>query len=654
MLHGHQILQKIAAGVSKEVNAEPRGYDGSAVILSSINGEILWVTKSLSYREVSCVAWSPDGKRIIVGGHKYLYVFPLGNNAVIYIPSSSLHLRIIFFNGTNTDSYLLKKDELKLYADPGSYIVRYYLAYVPGDRRIVGDIIDYFSRHPVERTLTIETGKIYTLTPPSIEEFINMLGKLVIYGPPGSLVRITWGSSNNISFIIPDSSILEVYAVPDTIYTIHVMLPGSEDYVYVGEVLSRKGEVEQVSIPGSIISESMNTVATHTASARSLPAVHPQQGITNTKPTGSPYTVPSIFLPLTTYEAFLLIDFGCIVIVAALLVIRHRKRYHGEVEHGFKKTEEFFKEFLNEKIKGLVSGYGCIEDQERVKVNLAHSIAPKGFEGFWECCRLGCGGWGCTYLCEQDGRVAVFKVPHGFEALFEGHRRIPITIDDGFLRNILSKISSKAEEIKKLSHPNILKLLEVSKNAPILVYEFANGGSLDWQLSNGWKPGLRDIVLIGIQIGDALRYIHYSGYIHGDIKPSNIFIVDGVAKLGDFSSLVRLITMTSRHSGIAYTPGFRAPEQVFKDVRRRARELRLENRMDVYMLGNTILYSLTGNSVDGEEVIDNPQIIDKVVREIKYPKLRSLIRRMLDPDPLNRPPSEEVVKELLSIFNSIT
>ncbi len=372
------------------------------------------------------------------------------------------------------------------------------------------------------------------------------------------------------------------------------------------------------------------------------------------------------------FPAILVVGIGSIV-TAILFTVRIRRRsipskaiseessVTGEVAHprgrfsgsfrggNFSKMSDVsydvVESVLSMSLNGLISGYGCIEGHTPREVVLRPGIAPNGFEGLWKCCLLGCGGWGCAYLCSQDNREVVFKVPRGFESIFE----------DGFVPTVdvglLERIRNEAEVLRGLKHPCILRLLGVAKSAPVLAYEFAEGGSLDWQLSHGWSPSLRDVLLIGIQVGDALRYIHSRGLIHGDIKPGNIFIKNGVAKVGDFSSIVRLVTMSSRLSRLSYTPGFRSPEQVFADLRRRVRELGLESRIDTYLLGNLLLYLLTRRSVDGEEAVGSNEV-EKATEAIEDPELREVIREALNPNPLQRPSTEEVVKKLLRIWIS--
>jgi len=90
----------------------------------------------------------------------------------------------------------------------------------------------------------------------------------------------------------------------------------------------------------------------------------------------------------------------------------------------------------------------------------------------------------------------------------------------------------EAGTIMALRCPNILRLYVASGKVLILVYEYADFGSLEWQLSKGWRPSLKDALLVAIQVGDTLmRYIHSRGLLHGDIKAGNIFIVKGSLSL---------------------------------------------------------------------------------------------------------------------------
>jgi serine/threonine protein kinase len=56
---------------------------------------------------------------------------------------------------------------------------------------------------------------------------------------------------------------------------------------------------------------------------------------------------------------------------------------------------------------------------------------------------------------------------------------------------------------------------------------------------------IREVHALLKEVSEGLRFVHAEGFIHRDIKPDNIFIVSGVAKLGDFGLSCKT-TMDSR------------------------------------------------------------------------------------------------------------
>jgi len=280
--------------------------------------------------------------------------------------------------------------------------------------------------------------------------------------------------------------------------------------------------------------------------------------------------------------------------------------------------------FLGRHLHGLVSGFGCQPEREVVLAGVKY-----------KCCELGFGGWSVVYLCEGIGARVAVKMPHFAGAPFLG-------FDELFDHPQTSQV---VEILKALAHPHILRLLDVKGS--LLFYEYADGGSLAWQLARGYRPTADDVLLLAVQLGDALRYIHSRGVVHGDVKPGNIFVVGGVAKLGDFSS-ARLIIKNPTISKIPSTPGYRAPEQVYVDWERRAKKLGLENRIDVYQLGSTLLELATGQSLDGGKATEEE--IEKRTRKVGDRRLATLLRDMLNLDPAKRPSAEEVARKACTLL----
>ena len=289
-------------------------------------------------------------------------------------------------------------------------------------------------------------------------------------------------------------------------------------------------------------------------------------------------------------------------------------------------------EVVGARLQGLREGYpGSLGEPSRASLP---GMEPRGLEGLWTCWKLGCGGWGCSYLCSRAGESVAVKVPRGYEALVEGGS--PPTVSEGLTA------SDEVSVVSRLRHPHLLKLIGYSKLYPILVYEYAEQGTLQWQLNMGWRPGEATVAVMGAQLADAVRYMHDRGVIHGDIKPSNIFFSGGLAKLGDFSS-VKVLLSTSGWG--PSTPGFRAPEQVFSDLARRSSERGVQNRVDIYQLAATLVYTLTGRTLDGSQAVD-PGGTRRVLSRVRSRLLRGALEEMLKPDPVERASASEAFRLL--------
>ncbi len=83
-----------------------------------------------------------------------------------------------------------------------------------------------------------------------------------------------------------------------------------------------------------------------------------------------------------------------------------------------------------------------------------------------------------------------------------------------------------------------------------------------------------------------MAYAHSRGIIHRDIKPANV-IFNGEAKLADFGVVMEGKMSTNGGSTIAGTPGYMAPEQWLGQA---------SERSDIYGIGTTLLYLLTGKN----------------------------------------------------------
>lgn len=106
----------------------------------------------------------------------------------------------------------------------------------------------------------------------------------------------------------------------------------------------------------------------------------------------------------------------------------------------------------------------------------------------------------------------------------------------------LAGLCREAQALRRLHHPNIIRLLRSALEAPepSLVLEYAGGGSLAELLQRQPQLPIDRALDVGLGVAAALVEVHAMGILHRDVKPSNIlFADDGTPRLTDFG-LARL------------------------------------------------------------------------------------------------------------------
>jgi eukaryotic-like serine/threonine-protein kinase len=198
---------------------------------------------------------------------------------------------------------------------------------------------------------------------------------------------------------------------------------------------------------------------------------------------------------------------------------------------------------------------------------------------------LGAGGMGEVYRA----RDSVLK------------REVAIKVLPSFLSqdsDRLRRFQQEAQATAALNHPNILAIYHFGsfEDAPYLVSELLEGGTLGQQLAHGALSG-RKTIDCAVQIARGLAAAHDKGIVHRDLKPDNIFVLkDGRVKILDFG----LAKLTQTEAPIADGPtvtleektnpgmvlgtvGYMSPEQV--------RGKTADHRADIFAFG-AILYEM--------------------------------------------------------------
>ncbi len=154
----------------------------------------------------------------------------------------------------------------------------------------------------------------------------------------------------------------------------------------------------------------------------------------------------------------------------------------------------------------------------------------------------------------------------------------------------IDQLENEFEVARQIDHPRLRKAIDLKTTRTFLrrtteaalILEMFDGLPLDRDV-----PALSGLIATFIQTAQALGAMHRAGFVHCDLKPSNILRSHlGRVKVIDLGQACKVGTIKQRIQG---TPDFISPEQVKRNP--------VSERTDVFNFGATLYWALTGRKL---------------------------------------------------------
>src|SRR5215468_3636416 len=272
-------------------------------------------------------------------------------------------------------------------------------------------------------------------------------------------------------------------------------------------------------------------------------------------------------------------------------------------------------------------------------------IGPDGFP-----VELGAGAMAITYRARDTvlNSIVALKVIDRKVAQTPGARA-------RFLR--------EARAAAQIRHPNVARVSHYGEQDGECFYvmELVEGETLEARVRRDGPMPLALALEVIEQAARALAAAEACGVVHRDIKPSNIMLESDdsgalMVKLIDYG-VAKVMGLHAEpgieqtQAGFIGTPAFASPEQFVGTA-----QLPIDTRSDIYSLGVTFWYLLTGRTpfvggtMEEIRVRQTGQLPLEHVKSLHLPgQVIALLKSMLAPDPKDRPQS---ARELLSVVHS--
>jgi serine/threonine protein kinase len=190
-----------------------------------------------------------------------------------------------------------------------------------------------------------------------------------------------------------------------------------------------------------------------------------------------------------------------------------------------------------------------------------------------------------------------------------------------------ARLEREGRLLLDLAHPHLVRAYEMLREPELaVVLETLTGERLDGVIAHGERrlPAV-EVAELGVQLCSVVGYLHRQGWLHLDLKPTNVIVEAGIVKLFDLSLVRRPGPGKVRYG----TPGYLSPEQVAGEA--------FSEATDAFGLACVLFAAATRRSPGaGRHDGDSPPPPVRTLRRLPGP-LAEAIDAGLAEDPAARP-----------------
>ncbi len=235
------------------------------------------------------------------------------------------------------------------------------------------------------------------------------------------------------------------------------------------------------------------------------------------------------------------------------------------------------------------------------------------------------------------GMGQVFKAQHLRMKRIVAIKLLPAAMTKD--KEAIARFEREVEAAAKISHPNIVAAFDAdcANGVHFLVMELVEGSDLSALVKKNGPLTVGKTISYILQAAKGLEAAHKKGIVHRDIKPANLLlssdgvvkILDmGLASLSDEADGPKHAELTST-GAVMGTVDYMAPEQALNTKT-------ADKRADIYALGCTLWYLLTGKATYGGDTL-----------------MAKLLNHRDQPIPSLRSASTDVPEQLDAVFRKM-